>query len=194
MNFGGGERPIVHTHFVDRARKVFAPVRIAANPQRIARRRQHPCHPPTGHLHAVHIQAQRRPVPRRRHMRPDIRHQPRAAKDLLVAANVHTCERPGAAVGIQCIDLIQLFQHDRAPAAAHRRRDPRFQRQPIHQIQRRGIVDGHPTVAAIERQSAAIAPRRPGRVRGRARIVLARGVGHGRAAVLVEAKRKNQSS
>jgi hypothetical protein len=194
LNLGRRERPIVHAHFINRARKVFAPRRIAPDPQRIARRRERPRYSPTAHLHAVDIQAQGRPIPRRGHVRPAVCRQCRAAKHFLIAANVHAPDRPAATAGVQFIDRIHFLQHDRAPAAAHRRRHPCFQRQRIHQIQRGRIIDGDPTGAAVERQAAAITPGRPGRVQGRPRVVLARGIGYRRAAVLIQPQCQHQSS
>jgi len=190
LNLGGRERPIVHAHFINGACKVFTPIRIAPNPQRIARRRQRPRHRPAAHLHPVHVQAQGRPIPRCRHVRPRIRRQRCAAKHFLIAANVQARDRSATAAGIQFVDRIQFLEDDRAPAAAHRRRNPRFQRQSIHQVQRRRTVDSDPTGAAIERQAATKTPGCPGRVQTRPGVVLPGGIGHGRAAVLIQPQRQ----
>ena len=128
MNLSGRQGPVVHAHFIDGACKVFAPVGIAANPQRVAGHSQDACHGFAANLHTVHIQAQRRAVPRSRQMGPGVHRQSRAVEDFLIAVEVDARARPGAGGRVQFVDRIQLLEDYRAPVAVKRRRDPGFQR------------------------------------------------------------------
>src|SRR5205085_321759 len=71
---------------------------------------------------------------------------------------------------------------------------PRLQRHGGGQVQRGGVGDGDPAVGAVERQGVAVlAGRRPGGVGDGAGVAVAGGVGHRRAAALVEAVGRHQA-
>ena len=104
-------------------------------------------------------------------------------------------QRPRIAARVQEI-RIDLALHDGPPAALGRRRvDPRRQRHPGREVQRRTVGDQDEVAGAAEAQRIAVAPqRRPRRPRDRARVVTAGRIGDGGPGALVKTPRGDETS
>ena len=150
------QRAVRHAHRAASAcaGEPLAPDRVAADRQRVGGRADGAGHCLTAHLNAVDIESKRaapegdrqvtprtdrqRGGARRRHVRRAGVDLPRRTGRLIVRV-----ERIGHSAG-------RAFHRDGAPAAHHRRIDPRFDRHPGGEIQRRRIGDRHEIVDAVE--------------------------------------------
>jgi len=72
LDLSDAQRPVVNPDLIYSPRKILTVNAIPADLQRIRRGRNSTRLRPTGYLHAVHIQPHRRPIIRRRQMRPGI--------------------------------------------------------------------------------------------------------------------------
>ena len=148
---------------------------------------------------AVHVDAKRGAVVRRREVRPLVGGE-RGGRlhALVVAADEDVAARPVAGRGgVEPVHEVVglLLEDDRAPAGVRRRRaHPRLERHLVREVERGGVGDGDLVVHAVEAERAAEpSARRPRGAGQRPVVPVAGSVARAGAARLVEAVRGDEA-